>query len=100
MKLQLSDREFRLLFDLVYAGNWVINTIRGDDRSDEYEYVCHINLLFDDYYLRFDFVDNCNEITQRNEGSGSQNKDECTIFFGEERCVEHLARAEQFANST
>lgn len=39
MKLQLSDREFRLLLDLVYAGNWVINSIRGDDRIDEYDRV-------------------------------------------------------------
>ena len=39
MKLQLTSREFRLLLDLVYAGNWVINSIRGDDRIGEYDQV-------------------------------------------------------------
>ena len=39
MKLQLTGREFRLLLDLVYAGNWVINSIRGDDRIGEYDQV-------------------------------------------------------------
>ena len=39
MNLQLTSREFRLLLDLVYPGNWVINSIRGDDRIGEYDQV-------------------------------------------------------------
>ena len=37
MNLHLTNRQFRLLLDLVYAGNWVINSIRGDDRIGVYE---------------------------------------------------------------
>ena len=32
MKLELTDQEFRYLLDLVYIGNWVLNSTRGDDR--------------------------------------------------------------------
>ena len=39
MNLHLTNRQFRLLLDLVYAGNWVINSIRGDDRIGEYDEV-------------------------------------------------------------
>lgn len=37
MDIHLTSRQFRLLLDLVYAGNWVINSIRGDDRISEYD---------------------------------------------------------------
>ena len=37
MKLELTDRQFRYLLDLVYIGNWVLNATRGDDRIEEYD---------------------------------------------------------------
>ena len=37
MNIQFTAREFRLLLDMVYSGNWVLNSIRGDDRFDEYD---------------------------------------------------------------
>ena len=39
MKLELTDRQFRYLLDLVYIGNWVLNSTRGDDRIEEYDQV-------------------------------------------------------------
>ena len=39
MKLELTDRQFRYLLDLVYIGNWVLNATRGDDRIEEYDQV-------------------------------------------------------------
>ena len=39
MKLELTDQEFRYLLDLVYIGNWVINSTREDDRIKEYDQV-------------------------------------------------------------
>lgn len=39
MNMQLSRREFRLLLDLVYTGNWVLNSQRGPDRIGEYDAV-------------------------------------------------------------
>ena len=32
MDLHLTDRQYRYLLDLVYIGNWVINSTRGNDR--------------------------------------------------------------------
>ena len=37
MQLNLNAREFRLLLDMVYIGNWVLNSTRGDDRFREYD---------------------------------------------------------------
>ena len=37
MDLNLSKREFRRLLDLVYIGNWIMNSTRGDDRFIEYD---------------------------------------------------------------
>ena len=37
MQIELSDREFRRLLDLVYVGNWIMNSARGDDRILEYD---------------------------------------------------------------
>ena len=39
MKLELTDRQFRYLLDLVYIGNWVLNATPGDDRIEEYDQV-------------------------------------------------------------
>ena len=32
MELQLTEKQFRRLLDLVYIGNWVLNSARGEDR--------------------------------------------------------------------
>ena len=37
MNFDLTNREFRLLLDLVYIGNWVLNSARGTDRIEEYD---------------------------------------------------------------
>ena len=37
MQIDLTSREFRLLLDMVYIGNWVLNSTRGDDRFAEYD---------------------------------------------------------------
>ena len=39
MNLQLTEKQFRRLLDLVYIGNWVINSTRGDDRIKVYDQV-------------------------------------------------------------
>lgn len=37
MQIELSKQEFRSLLDLVYIGNWVLNSIRGNDRFQVYD---------------------------------------------------------------
>ena len=37
MHIDLSNKEFRRLLDLVYIGNWVLNSTRGDDRFADYD---------------------------------------------------------------
>ena len=37
MQINLSSREFRRLLDLVYIGNWVLNSTRGPDRFADYD---------------------------------------------------------------
>ena len=39
MKIELSRQQFRYLLDLVYIGNWVINSTRENDRIKEYDQV-------------------------------------------------------------
>ena len=39
MNLELTDRQYRYLLDLVYIGNWVVNSARGNDRIREYDQV-------------------------------------------------------------
>ncbi len=39
MKLELTDQQFRYLLDLVYIGNWVMNSTRENDRIREYDQV-------------------------------------------------------------
>jgi hypothetical protein len=39
MKLELTTKDFRRLLDLVYIGNWVLNSTRGDDRIADYDKV-------------------------------------------------------------
>ena len=33
----MTEKEFRRLLDLVYVGNWVLNSARGDDRFEDYD---------------------------------------------------------------
>lgn len=37
MYIELSKKEFRLLLDLAYIGNWVLNSTRGEDRFAPYD---------------------------------------------------------------
>lgn len=37
MKIELTERQYRYLLDLVYIGNWVVNSTREDDRIKEYD---------------------------------------------------------------
>ena len=37
MQIDLSTKEFRRLLDLVYIGNWVLNSTRGNDRFADYD---------------------------------------------------------------
>ena len=39
MELNMTEKQFRRLLDLVYIGNWVLNSTRGDDRIKEYDQV-------------------------------------------------------------
>ena len=39
MKIELSDKEFRRLLDMVYIGNWILNSTRGQDRIADYDEV-------------------------------------------------------------
>ena len=37
MQIELTSKEFRRLLDLVYIGNWVLNSTRGPDRFEDYD---------------------------------------------------------------
>ena len=37
MQIELSRKEFRRLLDLVYIGNWILNSTRGDNRFQDYD---------------------------------------------------------------
>ena len=37
MQIDLSKKEFRRLLDMVYIGNWILNSTRGDDRFEDYD---------------------------------------------------------------
>ena len=39
MNIELTDLEFRRLLDMVYIGNWVLNSTRGADRFADYDNV-------------------------------------------------------------
>ena len=39
MKIELTEQQYRYLLDLVYIGNWVMNSTREDDRIQEYDQV-------------------------------------------------------------
>ena len=37
MKIELSEKEFRRMLDMIYIGNWILNSTRGDDRFEDYD---------------------------------------------------------------
>ena len=37
MEIKLTQKQFRRLLDLVYIGNWVLNSTRGNDRFADYD---------------------------------------------------------------
>lgn len=39
MELSMNMKQFRRLLDLVYIGNWVLNSTRGDERIGEFDEV-------------------------------------------------------------
>ena len=39
MNIELTEKEYRRLLDLVYVGNWILNSTRGDDRFEDYDAV-------------------------------------------------------------
>ena len=39
MNIELTDKEFRCLLDMVYIGNWILNSTRGDDRFEDYDLI-------------------------------------------------------------
>ena len=39
MNIELSEKEFRRLLDLVYIGDWILNSARGEDRFEDYDRV-------------------------------------------------------------
>lgn len=39
MKLELTKKQYRRLLDMVYIGNWILNSTRGEDRFADYDEV-------------------------------------------------------------
>ena len=39
MKLELTKKQFRRLLDMVYIGNWILNSTRGEERFADYDEV-------------------------------------------------------------
>ncbi len=39
MTIDLTEKEFRRLLDMVYIGNWILNSTRGEDRFEDYDIV-------------------------------------------------------------
>ena len=37
MNIEMTEKEFRRLLDMVYIGNWILNSTRGDDRFEDYD---------------------------------------------------------------
>ena len=37
MTIELTNKEFRRLLDMVYIGNWILNSARGNDRFADYD---------------------------------------------------------------
>ena len=39
MKIELTEKQYRRLLDMVYIGNWILNSARGADRFSDYDEV-------------------------------------------------------------
>ena len=39
MTIELTEKEYRRLLDMVYIGNWILNSARGEDRFVDYDRV-------------------------------------------------------------
>ncbi len=39
MNIELTPKQYRRLLDLVYIGNWILNSARGADRISDYDMV-------------------------------------------------------------
>ena len=39
MQIELTEKEFRRLLDMVYIGNWILNSCREDDRFEDYDHL-------------------------------------------------------------
>ena len=39
MQLDLTPKQYRRLLDMIYIGNWILNSTRGDDRFQDYDEV-------------------------------------------------------------
>ena len=39
MEIRITELEFRRLLDMVYVGNWILNSTRGTDRFADYDFV-------------------------------------------------------------
>jgi len=39
LKLELTKKQFRRLLDMVYIGNWILNSTRENDRFEDYDEV-------------------------------------------------------------
>lgn len=39
MDIRLTKKQYRRLLDMVYIGNWILNSTRGDDRFRDYDEV-------------------------------------------------------------
>lgn len=37
MQIELTPKQFRRLLDMVYIGNWILNSTRNDDRIRDYD---------------------------------------------------------------
>ena len=37
MNIELTEKEFRRLLDMVYIGNWILHACREDDRFEDYD---------------------------------------------------------------
>ena len=37
MQIELTQKEVRRLLDMVYIGNWILNSTRGEDRFEDYD---------------------------------------------------------------
>ena len=52
MNIELSDKEFRRLLDMVYIGNWILNSTRGEDRNNFFSFnrICYISIAISSSY--------------------------------------------------